>query len=58
MRIMILIYLILACLFGEWVGPALYDGDGEEYSPVVHIIIALIWPIIIGVSIYKAIRRK
>lgn len=58
MRMIVLIYLISACLFGEWVGPALYEEDGEEYSPVAHIIIALIWPVIIGVSIYKAIRRK
>lgn len=58
MRIVALIYLILACLFGEWIGPVLYDEEGTDYSPAVHIIIALIWPIIIGVSIFKAIRRK
>lgn len=58
MLFFVLIYLILACCFGEWIGPVLYEEEGYDYSPVVHVIIALIWPIIIGVSIYKFIRRK
>lgn len=58
MRMMVLIYLILACLFGEWIGPILYDEEGSDYSPAAHVIIALIWPFIIGTAIFKALRRK